>query len=256
MKSMQKKTNNAEAYYNAGNAYYKEKQYLKALSAYSFARIQNKKSRSMKLSNMGNALVRLGTKNTLERAVKHYEASLKLNEDKLTRENLEAVKKALEDSKDKSDKKKEEEQKKEDKKYSEQKTDAKGDDADEANDKNNKNKNRDKKNKGDSKGKKSDNKLNPNNKKRSDDGDSKEDNDNNKGSNNNNNGNAKQQTKELKDKNKKEVTNRSDDTKSGLKLQVMSDLEQTKWVKKLNSKQNTYLYRLNEEKNKKNEKNW
>ena len=37
-----KKTDNGQAYYNAGNAYYKNKEYLKALSAYSFARIKNK----------------------------------------------------------------------------------------------------------------------------------------------------------------------------------------------------------------------
>ncbi len=134
-----KKTNNGEAYYNAGNSYYKEKQYLKALSAYSFARLENNKDlRAKKLSNMGNALVRLGTINTMERAIKHYEVSLKLKEDKFTRENLEAVRKVLEDNKDKS--KKEDSQKDKDKKYSEQKTDENGDDSDEANDKNNKKK--------------------------------------------------------------------------------------------------------------------
>ena len=39
----------------------------------------------------------------------------------------------------------------------------------------------------------------------------------------------------------------------------MSDLEEIKWVKKLNSKQNTYLYRLNEKRadnDERNEKDW
>jgi Ca-activated chloride channel homolog len=253
-----KKTNNGEAYYNAGNSYYKEKQYLKALSAYSFARLENNKDlRAKKLSNMGNALVRLGTINTMERAIKHYEVSLKLKEDKFTRENLEAVRKVLEDNKDKS--KKEDSQKDKDKKYSEQKTDENGDDSDEANDKNNKNKN--KKNNNSSKNKKSNEKVNPDSKKNSDDDKSGDDEGNNNDGSNNNNDNdeSQEKVKELKDKNKREVKNQGNNGKSDLKLQQMSDLEEAKWVKKLNSKQNTYLYRLNKEtiENKeKNEKPW
>lgn len=251
-----RKNNNGQAYYNAGNSYYKEKQYLKALSAYSFAKLEDKELRAKKLSNMGNALVRLGTLNTLERAVKHYEVSLKLKEDKPTRENLEAVKKALEDNKKKEEK---EEQEEKEKKYSEQKTDENGDDSDEANDKNNKNKNS--KSDDSSKSKKSDEKVNPDNKKNSDDAKSQENKDNeNKNSNNdNNNQESQEQVKELKDKNKKEVKNKGGNTQSDLKLQKMSDLEEAKWVKKLNSNQNTYLYRLNKEtieNDEKNEKPW
>ncbi|EQB34441.1 von Willebrand factor A [Sulfurimonas hongkongensis] len=254
-----KKTDNGQAYYNAGNSYYKQKEYLKALSAYSFARLKDKDSRAKKLSNMGNALVRLGTINTLERAVKHYEASLRLKEDKPTRENLEAVKKALEKNKDKEEKEDEQE---EDKEYSEQKTDESSDaDSDEANDKNNKNKNS--KNNDNSKSKKSEDKLNPdhNKKKDSDDAKSEENEDNNSESseNNNNNQDSQGQTKEIKNKDKKEVKNESNSAESSSKPQQMSDLEEKKWVKKLNSNQNTYLYRLNKEtfENKeKNEKPW
>ena len=161
-KNYAEKTDNGEAYYNAGNSYYKEGKYLKALSAYSFARLQNKDLRAKKLSNMGNALVRLGTKNTLQRAVKHYEASLRIKEDRFTRENLEAVQKALKDAEKKSDKKNEKDEHKE---FTEQKTDENGDDSDEATNTNNKNKNS-KNNKG-SKSKKSDNKSNSNNTKSS-----------------------------------------------------------------------------------------
>ena len=135
-----KKNDNGEAYYNAGNSYYKEKRYLKALSSYSFAYSEDKDLRARKLSNMGNALVHLGTKNTLQRAIKHYEASLKIREDKFTRENLKAVKKALEEHKNKSDEQNEDEEK--NKKYSEQKTDATGNDADEVKNKKDKNKNK------------------------------------------------------------------------------------------------------------------
>jgi len=254
-----KKTNNGQAYYNAGNSFYREKQYLKALSAYSFAKLENRELRAKKLSNMGNALTRLGTVNSLERAIKHYEVSLKHKEDKSTRENLEAVKKALQDYKEKSDKEKKDGEKNKDKKYSEQKTDESGDGSDEADDKNNKNKNKNKNNSS-SKGKKSDDKVNPN-KKKPDEGKSKEGGDNSDegSSNNNSDEETKQETKELKDKNKREVKNQGNNGKSDLKLQQMSDLEEAKWVKKLNSKQNTYLYRLNKERaenEEKNEKPW
>lgn len=247
-----KETDNGQAYYNAGNSYYKQKEYLKALSAYSFVRILDKELRAKKLSNMGNALVRLGTINTLERAAKHYEASLRLKDDIQTRENLEAVKRALEEDKEKE---------KEDKdiEYKEQKTDESGDDSDEADDENNKNKNS--KNKGGSKGEKSEDELNPDKKKDSNDAKSKGDEDNSdENSDNDNNGDNNQgQGKELKNKEKKEIQNKGGDAKLDFKPQEMSDLEETKWVNKLNSNQNTYLYRLNKERvenKEKNEKPW
>ncbi|MEN8303899.1 MAG: VWA domain-containing protein [Campylobacterota bacterium] len=251
------KNDNGEAYYNAGNAYYKDEQYLKALSAYSFSRVEDEELRANKLANMGNALAQLGTQNSLERAVKHYEASLKIKEDKFTRENLEAVEKLLEENRDKS---KKEEKPDQDREAKEQKTDEKGDDADEANDTNNKNKNKDSKNNDSSKSDKSDEEQNSNNKKKSDDGKSKEEDEKNGDeSDDESAGDAKQQSKELKDKKKSEVEKKEKDAKGGSKLQEMSDSEEAKWLKKLNSKQNTYLYRLNEpqdEKKERNEKPW
>ena len=253
-----KETDSGQAYYNAGNSYYKQKEYLKALSAYSFARLKDKELRAKKLSNMGNALVRLGTINTLERAVKHYEVSLRLKEDRHTRENLEATIKALEENKEKED---EEEDK--DIEYKEQKTDESGDDSDEANDENNKNKNKNPKNKGNSKNEKSDDKINPDNKQKKDSDDAKskgnEENGDQNSDNDNNSDSNQGQTKELKNKEKKEVQNKGGNAKSDLKAQEMSDLEEAKWVNKLNSNQNTYLYRLNKERienKEKNEKPW
>ena len=260
------KANNGTAYYNAGNAYYRGAQYLKALSAYSFARIEDKNLKAKKLSNMGNAFVKLDTKNTLDRAIKHYEASLRNQEDKHTRENLEAVKKALEAAKRKEEQERKEEKKEEDIEYSEQKTDANDKDADEADDSNNKNKNKKNKKKkpkngGGSKGKKSDKKANADKEKNSDGSKSAdEDKDENSGDGSNSaNGDAFKQIKELKDKSKKEVKKGDGNSKSTSKPQGMSDIEEDKWVEKLNSKQNTYLYRLNEERagnSEKNDKNW
>ena len=249
-----KKTNNGEAYYNAGNAYYKNKEYLKAISAYSFARVEDKELNANKLANMGNALAQLGTKNSLERAIKHYEASLKIREDKLTRENLETVKKVLEENKDKSDK-----DEKADKESKEQKTDEKGDDADEANNQS-KNKNKDSKKSDSSKSNKSDEEANSNKNKSKDGKPKKEDEKSDEGADDDGAAvDAKKQAQELKDKSKGEVEKKGSEAKSASKLQEMSDSEEAKWLKKLDTTQNTYLYRLNEkqiENKEKNEKPW
>lgn len=254
-----KKTDNGSAYYNAGNAYYKEKRYLKALSAYSFARVKSKDLRASKLANMGNTLTRLATKNTLEKAVKHYEASLKIKEDKFIRENLEAVKKALESvKKKKSQEEKQQKQEDKNKKYSEQKTDAKGD-MDEASKTNNprKHKNRDSKNQNAGKNKKSDKDANSKKNKSDDASKEKDNNDANEdGSGDSNNaGDTNGQAKDIKNKNKNEVKNQENEMKSGSKPQKMSNLEKAKWFKKLSVNQSTYLYRLNEEKTKREKKN-
>ncbi|MFT5661451.1 MAG: Ca-activated chloride channel family protein [Sulfurimonas sp.] len=246
-----KQTNNGEAYYNAGNAYYKEKRYLKALSAYSFARTEDPGLRADKLSNMGNALVQLGTKNTLERAIKHYESSLKIKEDEDTRENLEAILKALKEQK-------ETEKKEEEKKYSQHKGDEADSGTEEADDTNNKNKNKNSANKDNSKTTKSDDTLKPNNKKKTDNGEAQKDEDesNRKGSQNNNSSpDIHKQAKELKNKDKAEVTNKSAEAKITSKGQFMSTVEKEKWFDKLDSKQNTYLYRLNEQRAKNNQRN-
>ena len=260
-KDYAQKNNNGEAYYNAGNAFYKEQEYTKALSAYSFAEIEDKKLRASKLSNMGNALVHLGTLNSLERAIKHYEASLRLIEDKETREDLEAVKKALEEAKAKEKKEAKEKKKEDDTQYSEQKTDENGDDSDEADDKNSKNKNKNSGNKGGSKGKQSENDSDSKNSNKANDSKAKESDQKSGDDSNSESGNSQEQTKKLqeRDKNKNETKNKSGSAKAGLEAQGMSDLEEAKWVKKLNSKQNTYLYRLNEKRagnTEKNEKPW
>ena len=248
-----KLTNNGEAYYNAGNSYYRKGEYLKALSAYSFARIEEESVRSYKLSNMGNALVRLGTKNTLERAIKHYEASLKIKEDKDTRENLEAVQKVLQEQKEK-------EKKEEEKKYSQHKGDEADSGTEEADDTNNKNKNKNSDNKDKSKTTKSEDTLKPKNKKKTDNTEAQKDENENDSNdeglqNNTSSENIQEQAKKLKNKDIGEVANIGGEVKNTSKHQGMSTLEKAKWFDKLNSKQNTYLYRLNEQRTKNNERN-
>ena len=252
-------TRNGQAYYNAGNAYYKDGKYLDAISAYSKARFDTKEMRAKNLANMANAHVKLGTKTTLQKAVKIYESSLKIKEDKNTRENLEAVKKALEnDSKD--DKKKSDKDKKD--KKNEKKSERKSDESGEDSDKKDKPKNEDKKDKNNKEKNKKDNKNGDDKKDANGDKqkDEKPQNDNGNNSQSSKDNDMKQQdkdkAKELKDKNK-------DDAKSGdskqHEIQKMSDAEEKKWLHQLNTKQNTYLYRLNQQKESKrneNEKPW
>lgn len=230
------KNSNPQAYYNAGNAYYKEKKYLEALSAYSFSKLQDKEQRADKLSNMGNAFVRLGTLNTLQKAVKLYEASLTMKEDKHTRENLEAVKKALEEAKKDSKKEKEE-----DKVYAEQKSHNTGD-QDEADDSSNKH---------NAKNKKSHDKTDPDTQAKSEKSQSEDEKNDDESSNDDKDAeNPQKQAKGLKDKNKAEFDKKGYKSKSNAQLNEMSDLEQAKWFKKLNVNQSTYLYRLNEKRSK------
>ena len=251
-----RQTKNGQAYYNAGNAHYKEKNYLDAIASYSKARFDNKDLRAKNLSNMGNAYVKLGTKNTLQKAVKTYELSLKVKEDKDTRENLEAVKKALkendEDNKDKSEKNNKDEEKKE------RRSDEQGEDSDKADDP----KNKDSKEKGSKENKKSGDDKKESSGDKQDNKEPQNENGNNSESSMNDDEKKKKEqekAKELKDENKDKNENKDGSNSSEQKIQQMSDVEQAKWLKQLNTKQNTYLYRLNQQKESKrdeNEKPW
>lgn len=239
-----KETNNGQAYYNAGNAYYKEENYLKSIESYSKARFDNKELSADNLSNMGNAYVKLGTKNTLEKAVEIYEGSLKIREDKTTKENLEAVKKALEemdsdnkDDNDKSDKDNKDQEKKE-RSSDEQDGDSDKEESQKNKDKNkkssddNQESNDDKNKQDDSEPQNSENELDKNKK-------------------------EEEKAKELKDENKNDYKDSQGQLEQ--KAQQMSDVEEAKWLEHLNTKQNTYLYRLNnrkEQERNENEKPW
>ena len=73
--------------------------------------------------------------------------------------------------------------------------------------------------------------------------------------NNNSSPDIQKQVKELKNKDKGEDTGKSIETKITSKGKFMSAAEKAKWFNKLDSKQNTYLYRLNEQRAKNNERN-
>ncbi len=108
-----KESNSAQGFFNAGNAYYKDKKYDKAIESYEKSVPESSEFLSKKYANMGNAYA---MQNNLQKAKDFYEKSLKLQEDKQVRENLEEVKKAL-----KENTKEEEKQNKQDKDSNEKK---------------------------------------------------------------------------------------------------------------------------------------
>lgn len=107
-KEFRKVAKTPESHYNLGNALYKQGEYKKALMHYKNVVSSNQELEYKKLHNMGNSYVKL---NDLQNAKRVYEKALKIKDDKQTKENLEAVLKALEDkNKDKQDKQNKNEQ--------------------------------------------------------------------------------------------------------------------------------------------------
>ncbi|WP_457744182.1 VWA domain-containing protein [Sulfurimonas sp.] len=256
-----KSTKNGQGYYNAGNSLYKQGKYKEAIQNYEEAKFNEKSSRAKNLANIGNAYAKMGQEKNLKKAIESYESSLKIKEDKDTRENLEAVKKALQKKK-KQNKKNNKSQKdqKNKKKQNKKNQDKKN--------KDNKSKNQDKK-KQDSKGKgdKSDKKQDMKSKKPSQEERKKQEasqKDKKEKSVQKKEEKKKEESKPQKSKELKEQK-KDDKSQKGISKQAMpikdkmSDAEEVKWLKKLNKTQHTYLYKLNTSKFNKedtNEKPW
>ena len=207
------RSKNAEVNYNIANTLYKQGRYKEAIKNYKKAVFDDKNMRAKKYANLGNAYVKSHEKEGLQKAIKAYEESLKIHEDKETRENLEAVKKALKEQKQKQQK----QQKQKQKKDKDQKKN--GD----------KEKNKDKKesqnkNKSD---KKSEDKQKKNEKQKNKEDKKKEQ--------------EKNKAQKLKENNTTVKPQEAQD-KKGMK---MSKEEEKKWLKKLQKNQRTFLYRLN-----------
>ena len=92
-------SSNCEAYYNAANAYYKQKRYKEAIESYKKATFDTDEAKAKNYSNLGNAYAKEQGGESLQKAVEAYERSLEIKEDKDTRENLEEVKKLLKKTK-------------------------------------------------------------------------------------------------------------------------------------------------------------
>lgn len=239
-----KESAKGEGYFNAGNSYYKDKKYKEAIESYKKATFLNKDEEAKNLSNLGNAYVKEAGEGSLEMAVEAYEKSLKIKEDKNTRENLQEVKKFIENQKkesknsnqeDKNEQNKDEDKKEQDK-NSDKNQDSKDGEKKESDKKQEEKSEKSKDSKDNSKSKESD----KDEEKEKDKAD--------------NNQTKPKSADELKELSKEDENGTSRDSNAN-----MSDAEEKKWIEQLNNTNSSYMYKLNNEKNKNNasdEKPW
>ena len=262
-----KKSDSGEAYYNAGDAFYEQKKYKEALESYKKAKFSSSEARAKNFANMGNAHARLGSEEELKNAIKAYEESLKLKEDKEVRENLEAVKKALQKKQEQKQQNKQQNKKQQNQKdqknqqQQQQQQQNKQDQKNKQSQQNDKEKNQERKSQKQSEEEKKNQKKNaPEQKKNEQEQKDKEQQNKSK----ENAKKAKEKLKELKanEENKKQDKKEKQDTSMTQIKDMkdkMSDVEEKKWLKVLNLQKKSYLYRLNKEKpikEEQNEKPW
>jgi len=252
---------NGESYFNEANALYKQGKFDEALSSYQKATFDTDKARANNSANMGNAFVKQAKPESLEKAVKAYEKSLELNEDKNVRENLEAVKKEIEKQKKEQEKKKKDDDKKDDKKDKDkkEKQDKKNDESKDGEDSKDDSKDKEKSDKKDDSSKSKESK--DKNKENSDDMKSKKEQE--ESQNKENNETSPQDKKDDLEQLKKNENNTTKEPGQGsaqaYNQDKMSDAEEKKWLDQLNMQQNTYMYMLNDNKEhtkETNEKPW
>lgn len=230
-----KESKNPQSYYNSANSYYKQKKYKEAIEAYNKAAFDDESGRAKNLSNLGNAYAKDGD---LQKAIEAYKESLKIEDNKDIRENLEEVKKFY----------KEEEQKKE--QNNQQDKDKKDD-----KNKEDKQKQKDEQKNRDNKQNKDEEKDNKESSEKEDSSDKKQKEDDKK-------------TKEQKEKeahkgenkdDKKDASEQKNEQISDKEENVMSDAEEKKWINHLKQSSSSYLYKLNDDAEKKiskDEKPW
>jgi len=236
-----------EGYFNAGNSLYKQKKYEEAVNLYERATFDDKSLRAKNFSNMGNAHAK---GQNLQKAVESYEKSLKIEEDKDTRENLETVKKLL--------KKKKQDSKKSDKQNDNK--DKTKDDKSESQESKEADKDSDKKDKSKKEEDSSKSKESKDKEQSQDDMKSKKEkeSDEKKAQDKKNEKDKKEQLEKL-DKDDDKKSSQEDSKAQSLSKEMMSDAEEAKWLDQLNLQKNTYLYKLGEQKTMKensNEKPW
>ena len=222
------KSQMGEGYFNAGNAYYKLKDYKKAVEAYERALFDRDDMRAKNFSNLGNAYAKSGE---LQKAVDVYESSLELEEDKETRENLDRVKKLLKEKEKKQDKQKQDNIDKEKSNES--------DDASENSDKKDDN----------SQDESSSKSTQSDEEKKSDKTKAKEEDDKQKKDKQDakDKQEKKEQLDELKEDQKKSDENLDASQKEPQEVQ-MSDAEERKWIDELNTQNSSFMYKLSDEK--------
>jgi len=266
-----KSAQSGEAYYNAANSFYKQGKYKEAIKNYEKAAFADRSDRAKNFANMGNAYAKMGAQKDLKEAIHAYEESLKLQEDKDVRENLEAVKKALQKKKQQQQKKQQNKKNHKNDKNKQNKQQKKND-KNKKSDKNKQNKEKKNKNQKDSKDSKGKgDKSKEDQKQRKSKKPSKEESKNQqqKKSEQNKQAQKKQEekkksaqkkkdekAKELKENGKKEKKTKGAQGVNAVPKKIkMSDAEEKKWLQKLNKSQTTYLYMLNKNQNHKEERN-
>lgn len=242
---------NGQSYYNAGNAYYKQKKYDEAIKSYEKATFNDKIQTAQNFANMGNAYVKQAKEESLQKAKKFYEESLKLHEDKQTRENLEEVEKRLkqQNKKNENNKNKDKKQNKEDKQNSQNNQDKKQNNENEQNSKDKQNQNsQDNKNQSSKdKDDKSDKNSKQNKDKQQKDSNQSDEQNQNR---DNNETKAQKKKEDLKELDKDKENNQNNKSSSAKDMQQvkMSEAEEKKWLKELNQNQNGYMYMLGRQK--------
>ncbi|MDD5373636.1 MAG: VWA domain-containing protein [Sulfurimonas sp.] len=225
-----------EAYFNAGNAFYKQKKYKEAIESYNKAAFADENAKAKNFSNLGNAYAKEAKQDSLQKAKEAYEKSLGIKEDKETRENLQEVEKLLEKQKESGQNK---ENKQNDKDQNSKEGEKKSDEKDKSKEQKESSKDKESKDKA----------KNPDEAKSQKEQNGKSDQP---------KQSKKDEPKEA-DKSDKNASTSSHTTEQKPDKENMSDAEQQKWIEQLGTKNSTYLYKLNDEKSKRsnlNEKPW
>ncbi len=234
-----KSSNKPHAYYNAGDAYYKAGKYKKALQMYQKVQTQDAMLKAHTLHNTGNTYAKLGQ---YKKAIEAYEDALKLQDDKATRENLEAVKKLLK----KGEQKKQQQQQKQKKQTQQNKDQKNRQNKQQNSQKNKENKESQKQNKNSQNAKGKGNKQQNKNKSKSEQkqNEKKQQNEQKKTQDKKQESDKLQKLSEQSKKEKKDGKNSSTMPKIEHKEKRMSDAEEKKWLKELNKDSRTFLYTI------------
>jgi Ca-activated chloride channel family protein len=249
--------NSPQSHYNRANADYKKGDFKAAATGFEQVHSKDKNLEFNALHNLGNSYAKQGDPDSLQKAVESYEKALKLKDEKPTRENLEAVKKAIEEQKKEQEKQK----KNQDQKDGEKKKDKKDQDQKDQDQKDQDQKDGDKK--------KDQNREDQDNKNQKD-GEKKEEKESDKQKDQGSQKQKEQEKKEQEKKEEKEASQKSEEEKKQEAQQAqnamkedpnkMSEREAQKWLKMLNDKPKGHLYQLNNDQRNKerdeNEKPW
>ncbi|MEA3522675.1 MAG: VWA domain-containing protein [Campylobacterota bacterium] len=236
---------NAQSHYNRANADYKKGNYKAAATGYEQIQSEDKDLQFNALHNLGNSYAKQGDPESLKKAIESYEKALKIKDETPTRENLEAVKKAIEEQKQK------EQEQKNDKECDNPKEGDEGD------------KQKDQKKDQDSKDKKEKSQEQQDKEQQEQENREQDQKDQDKKD------AQKQKEQEQKEQEKQEAAQKSEEEKkqdeqNAAAMQEdpnkMSEREAQKWLKMLNDKPIGHLYQLNKEQSQqerdKNEKPW